>query len=68
MADLTIAVWSFNFSLKSEDLGQDYQGASTANSRPKVKLGFFLPFMYFAAVCESEVIRMGRAIVESQGT
>jgi hypothetical protein len=45
-----------------------FYGASTISSRPKVKLGFLRPFMYFAAVCESDVIRIGSAIVASQGT
>jgi hypothetical protein len=38
------------------------------SSRPNWKLGFFRPFMYFAAVCESDVIKIGSAIVASHGT
>ena len=38
------------------------------SSRPKVKFGFFRPFMYFAAVCDSDVISIGNAIVASHGT
>ena len=42
--------------------------ASTTSSRPKVKFGRFRPFMYFAAVCESAVIKIGKAMVASQFT
>lgn len=38
------------------------------SSRPNWKFGFFRPFMYFAAVCESDVISIGSAIVASHGT
>ncbi len=44
-------------------------GTSIVNSRPvKVKFGRLRPFMYLAAVCESEVIRIGSAMVASQLT
>ena len=44
-------------------------GTSISNSRPlKVKLGRRRPFIYFAAVCESAVMMIGRAIVASQLT
>jgi hypothetical protein len=34
----------------------------------KVKFGRRRPFMYFAAVCESAVMMIGKAIVASQFT
>jgi hypothetical protein len=44
-------------------------GTSMPSSLPlKVKVGRLRPFMYFAAVCESEVMRIGRAMVASQLT
>jgi hypothetical protein len=45
-----------------------FQGTSTISSRPNVKLGRLRPFMYLAAVCESDVISIGSAIVASQVT
>ena len=55
-------------STKHQVQSTKHYGASMMSSRPNWKLGFLRPFMYFAAVCESDVIRIGSAIVASQGT
>src|SRR5215831_14598568 len=45
-----------------------HHGTSMMSSRPNVKLGRLRPFMYLAAVCDSAVTRIGKAMVASQGT
>jgi hypothetical protein len=44
-------------------------GASDESARrPEGEVWFLAAFMYFAAVCDRDVISIGSAIVASQGT